>query len=72
MMVFVIVDGINNQGSILEMKDVQYDPDTGDMKISRYLDHFPFEYYIIVKEIRELPNVLSLVLRQFFAEVAES
>lgn len=72
MMVFVIVDGINNQGSILEMKDVQYDGETGEMKIDRYLDHFPFEYYIIVKEIRELPNVLSLVLRQFFAEIAES
>ncbi|VVT57060.1 uncharacterized protein SAPINGB_P005514 [Magnusiomyces paraingens] len=71
MVVFVVVDGLNNQGSILEMKDVQYDGETGEMKIERYLDHFPFEYYIIVKEIRELPNVLSLVLRQFFSEVAE-
>lgn len=75
MMVFVIVDGVNNQDSILDLNEVSYETDeSGNMglKINRYLDHFPFDFYVIVKDVRELPNVLSLVLRQFFAEVAES
>lgn len=75
MMVFVIVDGVNNQDSILDLNEVKYETDeAGNMalKIDRYLDHFPFDFYVIVKDIRELPNVLSMVLRQFFAEVAES
>lgn len=75
MMVFVIVDGVNNQDSILDLNEVRYETDAGGnmaLKIDRYLDHFPFEFYVIVKDIRELPNVLSLVLRQFFAEVAET
>ncbi|KAF5102622.1 hypothetical protein D0Z00_000332 [Geotrichum galactomycetum] len=75
MMVFVIVDGLNNQESILDLNEVSYQTDeSGNMnlKIDRYLDHFPFDFYVIVKDVRELPNVLSLVLRQFFAEVAET
>lgn len=75
MMVFVIVDGVNNQDSILDLNEVRYETDEGGnmaLKIDRYLDHFPFDFYVIVKDIRELPNVLSMVLRQFFAEVAES
>lgn len=74
MMVFVVVDGLNNQESILDLNEVRYETDdAGNMglKIDRYLDHFPFDFYVIVKDVRELPNVLSLVLRQFFAEVAE-
>ncbi|ODQ67900.1 midasin, partial [Nadsonia fulvescens var. elongata DSM 6958] len=73
MLVFVIVDGINKEGSIMEMNQVKYDqnPD-GSMalKMERYLDKFPFDFYVIVKDIAELPGVLSLVLRQYFAEVA--
>lgn len=75
MMVFVIVDGLNNHESILDLNEVSYQTDdSGNMnlKIDRYLDHFPFDFYVIVKDVRELPNVLSLVLRQFFAEVAET
>ncbi|ODV89399.1 hypothetical protein CANCADRAFT_58337 [Tortispora caseinolytica NRRL Y-17796] len=71
--VFVILDPLNKNGSILDMNQVKYDVDAnGEMKISleRYLDKFPFDYYVIVKELRELPNVLSSVLRQYFNETA--
>jgi midasin len=74
MMVFVVVDGINKSGSILEMNQVRYQADgAGNMtlKMDMYLDSFPFDYYVIVRDIRELPGVLASVLRQYFAEVVE-
>ena len=74
MLVFVIVDGISSKESILDMSQVSYvpDPTTGAMtlKVNNYLDTFPFEFYVVVKNIRELPEMLSLILRQYFSEVA--
>ena len=34
------------------------------MKISKYLDSFPFPYYIILKNIEALPRTLADLLRQ--------
>lgn len=74
MLVFVIVDGINSSESILDMSQVNYetDPSTGAMslKVNKYLDTFPFEFFVVVRNINELPEMLSLVLRQYFTEVA--
>jgi midasin len=38
----------------------------------KYLDTFPFRYYLIVRDVQELPGVLAGALRQWFAEVVES
>jgi len=74
MLVFVIIDGINSNESILDMSQVSYvnDPRTGAMtlQVDKYLDTFPFEFYVVVRNIDELPEMLSLILRQYFAEVA--
>lgn len=77
MMVFVIIDSAKKDGSssILDMRQVNYaQDDAGNMKLKMepYLDKFPFDFYVIVRDIRELPGVLSLVLRQYFAEVSEA
>lgn len=42
------------------------------LRIKRYLDGFPFAYYLVVGEVRELPGVLATALRQWFAEVVEA
>lgn len=42
------------------------------LKIKRYLDGFPFAYYLVVGDVRELPGVLATALRQWFAEVVEA
>ena len=42
------------------------------LRIKRYLDGFPFAYYLVVDEVRELPGVLATALRQWFAEVVEA
>lgn len=65
MLVFVIVDSVRTD-SILEMKKVSFVG--GEIKTERYLDTFPFGYYLVVKDVRELPMVLSGALRQWFAE----
>lgn len=74
MLVFVIIDGISSNESILDMSQVSYVPDpiTGSMtlKVENYLDTFPFEFYVVVRNINELPEMLSLILRQYFSEVA--
>lgn len=74
MLVFVVIDGISSNESIMEMSQVSYVPDpvTGAMtlKVENYLDMFPFEFYVVVRNISELPEMLSLILRQYFSEVA--
>lgn len=75
MIVFVIVDALLKGESIMDMSQAVFEPDaTGEtkLKIKRYLDGFPFAYYLVVGDVRELPGVLAQALRQWFAEVVES
>ncbi|MCJ1436355.1 hypothetical protein MMC27_005734 [Xylographa pallens] len=74
MIVFVIVDSMKGE-SIVDMTQATFEPDeSGEtkLKIKRYLNGFPFGYYLIVGNVKELPGVLATALRQWFAEVAES
>ncbi|KAG5368467.1 Midasin [Yarrowia sp. C11] len=77
MLVFVVIDALaaaSGQSSITDIKQAKYiSQDDGQMvlKMEKYLDTFPFEFYVIVRDIKELPSVLSSVLRQFYSEVAE-
>ena len=74
MIVFVIVNAIKGE-SIVDMTQATFEPDeSGDtkLKIKRYLDGFPFGYYLIVGDVKELPGVFATAIRQWFAEVVES
>lgn len=70
MIVFVIVDAMAKGESIMDMKQAIFS-DTG-FQMKRYLDGFPFPYYVVVGNVRELPGVLAQALRQWFSEVVES
>ncbi|GAA5967871.1 hypothetical protein JCM11641_005792 [Rhodosporidiobolus odoratus] len=63
-----------NQHSILAMKSVSYvtNSQTGrlELKMDRYLDSFPFEYFVVLRDVEALPEVLSGTLRQFFERVS--
>ena len=50
-------------------KDADGNP---QLNMIKYLDTFPFRYYLIVRDVQELPGVLAGALRQWFAEVVES
>ena len=73
MIVFVIVDGVRGE-SIVNMSQAIFEDDTNGeggqkLKIKRYLEGFPFMYYLVVGDVKELPGVLATALRQWFSEV---
>ncbi|KAL2371085.1 hypothetical protein RJ035_001904 [Blastomyces gilchristii] len=75
MIVFIIVDAVKGN-SILDLTQASFEPDgsgTGEMKLKmkRYLEGFPFAYYLVVRDVQELPAILSLALKQWFAEVVD-
>ncbi|KAH8671889.1 hypothetical protein BGZ60DRAFT_514599 [Tricladium varicosporioides] len=79
MMVFVIVDDVKGKKkgeSVVDLKEAKFVKDEGtgrsEVKIVRYLDTFPFQYYIVVGDVKELPGVLATLLRQWFSEVVDS
>lgn len=75
MIVFVIVDALLKGESIMDMTQAVFELDGGGetkLKIKRYLDDFPFAYYLVVGDMRELSGALAQALRQWFAEVVES
>ncbi|KAG6999386.1 midasin [Physcia stellaris] len=73
MIVFVIVDAMRGE-SIVDMSQAVFEPDPGGdggqkLKIKRYLDDFPFTYYLVVGDVKELPGVLATALRSWFSEI---
>ncbi|KJZ74088.1 hypothetical protein HIM_06537 [Hirsutella minnesotensis 3608] len=75
MIVFIIMDdsGKKKGDSVLELKEAKFvKGEDGDSRvvIERYLDTFPFQYYLIVHNLEELPSALAGLLRTWFAEVA--
>lgn len=87
MIVFVIVDSLHQSSttatnqqsngrssSILSMQTVEYKEVNGSMQLDmkRYLDTFPFEFYVVLRDVEALPGVLSDTLRQWMARVSQS
>lgn len=73
MIVFIIVDAVKGN-SILDLTQASFESDeTGGMKLNmkRYLERFPFPYYLVVRDVKELPAVLATALKQWFAEVVD-
>ncbi|KAJ3556791.1 hypothetical protein NM688_g1823 [Phlebia brevispora] len=85
MVVFIILDSLHTnsstsvrgqsagQSSILSMNQVAYKEVDGrmDLTVTRYLDTFPFEYYVVVRDVEALPDVLANTLKQFFERISE-
>ncbi|KAJ3084604.1 hypothetical protein HDU99_010346 [Rhizoclosmatium hyalinum] len=68
MVVFVILDKRGDRDSILRMTNVTYT--SAGLQMSRYMDTFPFDFYVVLNRIEDLPEVLSDVLRQYFLFVS--
>lgn len=54
------------QHSILDIRVPKFSPDMKTITMHSYLDTFPFPYYVIVRDLNQLPLVLSDGLRQWF------
>jgi midasin len=81
MVIFIIVDSAarnatdSTKQSILDLSRAEFVKDANgeaQLKMTKYLDTFPFQYYLIVRDVLELPGVLAGALRQWFAEVVEA
>ncbi|KAF7197655.1 Midasin [Pseudocercospora fuligena] len=84
MVVFIVVDAAapssdaaktSEKQSILDLNEAKFSIGPNgepDVQMVRYLDTFPFRYYLIVRDVHELPSVLAGALRQWFSEVVES
>eukprot|EP00198_Chlamydomonas_reinhardtii_P014222 XP_001703559.1 predicted protein [Chlamydomonas reinhardtii] len=60
---FIVLDTPGN--SLLDMQSVSFGPG-GKPVFTKYLDSFPFPYYIVLKDIAALPATLADLLRQWF------
>jgi midasin len=59
---FIVLD--NPQNSLLNMQSVSFEGGKPVMK--KYLDSFPFPFYVLVQDVSQLPATLSDLLRQWF------
>ncbi|KAL0960750.1 hypothetical protein HGRIS_005773 [Hohenbuehelia grisea] len=84
MIVFIIIDSLHpaasssgsapsTTDSILSMPRAVSKMVNGRMEvdIERYLDSFPFEYYVVLRNVEALPDVLAGTLKQFFERISE-
>jgi len=85
MIVFIVLDSLHssltpdstskniNSNSILTMTKAEFKNVNGkmEMQLQKYLDSFPFEYYIVLRDVEALPDVLSETLKQFFERISE-
>ncbi|KAL5501448.1 MDN1 [Sanghuangporus vaninii] len=87
LIVFIIIDAHHSQGtqhsvddtsqsqnSIINMTQAMYRTINGrlELHMQRYLDSFPFEFFVILKDVETLPDVLADMLRQFFERISAS
>jgi midasin (ATPase involved in ribosome maturation) len=65
------VDNKPEKDSILSTTNVKYSMVNGKMSLQMtpYLESFPFQYFLILRDINALPEVLSDALRQYFSFV---
>ncbi|XP_053965849.1 midasin [Anastrepha ludens] len=63
--VYIIIDNPENKDSILDIQTMEMLPDKR-INIKSYLEDFPFPYYVIVRDLNQLPLVLSEAMRQWF------
>ncbi|KAD4889375.1 hypothetical protein E3N88_21448 [Mikania micrantha] len=62
MVAYLLLD--NPEESITEVLEASFEG--GNLGVAKYMDSFPFPYYVILKDIEALPRTLADLLRQWF------
>lgn len=70
MVVYVIVDHPEESQSILSLQRVSISPQ-GQVSRIRFMDAFPFPFYIILRDVKSMPRVLSEALKQWLELYAD-
>ena len=58
------------ESSLLQSKQVTFVG--GKPQTSNYLDDYPFPFYVVLEDIRSLPEVLADALRQWYEVMART
>ncbi|GFQ86921.1 midasin [Trichonephila clavata] len=69
-MVFIVTDSPESENSILDIKTTKFEGDKVFFK--KYIEDFPFPFYIILRDISSLPTILGGALRQWFELVTST
>ncbi|KAG0307077.1 AAA ATPase midasin [Dissophora globulifera] len=72
MLIFIILDNKAEDESIMKMTTAKFTSVNGVPRVSvnPYLETFPFDYYVVLRNINSLPETLADALRQYFSFVA--
>ena len=68
--VFIIIDKykFEDNNSIIKSQSVSFD-ENGNLKVKNYLEDFPFQYYVIVQDIEDLPYVVKGILVKWIENI---
>jgi hypothetical protein len=72
LLAMIIVEGkdkISRKDSIVNMKEVTFEK--GKPVVKRFIEDYPFPYYIVLDDMLALPEVLGDALRQWFEMLAQ-
>jgi midasin len=67
----VTVEKAKEKKGIMDLQSVEISSE-GKVVRWKYMERFPFRYFLVVRDVRELPGVLAGALRQWFGEVVGS
>ena len=68
--VLLIFFFVHSSESVLDMKHVDFDDNNVPMVVP-YLEQFPFSFYLVLKDIANLPKSLSDSIKQWFELVSK-
>lgn len=76
LVVFIVIDALRQHvgaqpaaTSIFDLKSASYQRTANgqlELQLTRYMDSFPFDSYVVIRSADALPDALSTTLRQFF------
>jgi midasin len=70
LLAMIIVEGENKKkDSIVNMKEVTFEK--GKPVVKQFIDDYPFPYYIVLEDLKTLPEVMGDALRQWFEMLAQ-
>jgi midasin (ATPase involved in ribosome maturation) len=64
LIVFIMIDQRDDAESVLSTRNVRFV--NGQLVIQDYMDTFPFDYFVVLRNLLGLPETLSNALRQWF------
>ncbi|CAN8018551.1 unnamed protein product [Ixodes persulcatus] len=71
LMVFLVLDCLGGKDSILEVRKPEFGP-SGEVRLRSYMEHFPFPFYLLLRDLASMPAVLGEALRQWLELVAQA